>query len=81
MRVLGLPRPFYQLAKASPEDLPAEAQEQLRWVNCWQAMRHQGMTSSAAAEALGLPRSTLYRWDRSLRESGPEGLRSKSRRP
>ena len=68
MRVVGLPRPFYQLAKTSPGDLSAEAQERLRWVNCWQTLRQQGLSSSAAAEALGLPRSTLYRWDRSLRE-------------
>lgn len=61
MRVLRLPRPFYQLAKTSSGDLPAEAQERWRWVSCWQTLRQQGLTSSAAAEALGLPRSTLYR--------------------
>ena len=81
MRVLVLPRSFYQLAQSSLGDLPAEAQERWRWVNCWQAMRQKGVTGSAAAEALGLPRSTLYRWDRLLRESGPQGLRTKSRRP
>ena len=81
MRVVGLPRPFYQLAKTSRGDLSAEALERLRWVNCWQTLRQQGLYNSAAAETLGLPRSTLYRWDRSLRESGPEGLRTKSRRP
>ena len=81
MRVLGLPRPFYQLAKTSPGDLPTEAQYRLGWVRVWQTLRQQGLTSSGAAEALGLPRSTLYRWDRALREGGPEGLHTKSRRP
>ncbi len=81
MRVLGLPRPFYQLAKTSPGDLPAEAQYRLGWVRVWQTLRQQGVSSSGAAEALGLPRSTLYRWNRALREAGPEGLRTKSRRP
>ena len=81
MRVVGLPSSFYQLAKTKLGDLPADAQERLRWVSCWQALRQQGLTSSAAAEALGLPRSTLYRWDRSLRETGPERLCTKSGRP
>ena len=81
MRVVGLPSSFYQLAKTKLGDLPADAQERLRWVSCWQALRQQGLTSSAAAEALGLPRSTLYRWDGSLRETGPEGLCTKSGRP
>ena len=81
MRVVGLPRPFYKLARTTLGDLPAEAQERLRWVRCWQTLRQQGLSASAAAEVLGLPRSTLYRWDRALREEGPAGLRSKSRRP
>ena len=81
MRVAGLPRSFYQLAKTTPGGLPPDAQERLRWVNCWQTLRRQGLTSSAAAETLGLPRSTLYRWDRALREEGLMGLRTKSRRP
>lgn len=81
MRVVGLPSSFYQFAKTKLGDLPADAQERLRMVSCWQALRQQGLTGSAAAEALGLPRSTLYRWDRALRETGPEGLCTKSRRP
>ncbi len=81
MRVVGLPKPFYQLAKATLTDLPAEAQERLRMVNCWQALRRRGLSGSEAAEALGMARSTLYRWDRALREEGPAGLCAKSRRP
>jgi len=30
---------------------------------------------------LGLPRSTLYRWQRRLERDGPEGLEARSRRP
>ena len=81
MRVAGLPRSFYQLAKTTSGGLPPEAQERLRWVNCWQVLRRQGLTNSAAAETLELPRSTLYRWDRVLREEGLAGLRTRSRRP
>ena len=81
MRVAGLPRPFYQAGKTTVIDLPPEARERSRWVKCWHTLRQQGLTTSAAAEALGLPRSTLYRWDRSLRTEGPTGLLAKSRRP
>ena len=81
MRVVGLPRPFYQLAKTTRGDLTPEAQERMRWVGCWQTLRQQGLSGSAAAQALGLPRSTLYRWHKALRDEGPSGLRSKSRRP
>ena len=61
MRVVGLPKSFYQLSKTTPQQLTPEAQERMGWVSCWQTLRQQGLTSSAAAEALGLPRSTLYR--------------------
>ena len=80
MRVAGLPRSFYQLAKTTSGGLPPEAQERLRWVNCWQVLRRQGLTNSAAAETLELPRSTLYRWDRVLREEGLAGLRTRANR-
>ena len=73
MRVVGLPKSFYQLSKRTTQELTPEGQERMRWVSCWQTLRQQGLTSSAAAEALGLPRSTLYRWHKALREEGPAG--------
>ncbi len=81
MRVVGLPSPFYRVAKTTLLELTPEAQERLRWVNCWRALRQQGVTSSAAAVALGKARSTMYRWDRLLRDKGPAGLCTRSRRP
>lgn len=81
MRIVGLPSPFYRVAKTTLQELTPEAQERLRWVNCWRVLRQQGLTSTAAAEVLGLPRSTLYRWDSSLREEGQAGLCTRSRRP
>ncbi len=79
MQVVGiLPRAVYELPRTT---LHREAEERVRWVRCWQTLRQQGLTSSAAAETLGLPRSTLYRWQRKLSEEGAVGLRTKSRRP
>ena len=67
MRVVGLPRPLYQLAKTARGALTPEGQERMRWVCCWQTLRQQGLSGTAAAQALGLPRSTLYRWQKALR--------------
>ena len=44
-------------------------------------MREQGLSSTRASEVLALPRSTLYRWQRRLKEQGPRGLEARSRRP
>ena len=81
MRVVGLPSTFCQLSKRSLQQLTPEAQERLHWVNCWQTLRDRGMSASAAAEVLNLSRWTLYRWAKALREEGPAGLLTKSRRP
>ena len=79
MQVVGiLPRAVYELARAT---LHRGAEERVRRVRFWQTLRQQGLTSTAAAETLGLPRSTLYRWQRKLSEEGTAGLRTKSRRP
>ncbi len=81
MGVVGLPKPFNQFSKRVPRELTPQAQERMRWVKCWQGLRDRGLSAAEAAEALGLPRSTLYRWDKALREEGPAGLLDKSRRP
>ena len=40
MRVVGVPRSFYQLAKTARGSLTAETQERLRWVQLIKASRH-----------------------------------------
>jgi len=59
MQVVGLPRAFYHIARHPPLVLSPKAQERLRWLSCWQALREQGLSSSQASQALFLPRSTL----------------------
>jgi len=81
MQVVGLPRAFYYIGQHSPLSLTAEAKERLRYLCCWQALRKRGVSSIQAGQELGLPRSTLYRWQRRLREGGPQGLEDRSRRP
>jgi len=47
----------------------------------WDALRQKGTSSFEAVELLGVPRSTLYRWKKKLREEGPRGLEPRSKRP
>lgn len=81
MRVVGLPKVFYQLARRRPLELSAKAHERLRWVLAWQALREQGLKSGEASERLGLSRSTLYRWLGRLQREGAWGLEERSRKP
>lgn len=81
MRVVGLPSSFYHLSRHLPLDLSPKAQERLRWLSCFKALREQGLSSSKASEVLGIPRSNLYRWLKRLKEQGVRGLEEQSRRP
>ncbi|HKZ50193.1 MAG TPA: integrase core domain-containing protein [Dehalococcoidia bacterium] len=81
MRVVGLPRAFYYIARHSPPDLSVQATLRLRLLSCWQALRRQGLTSIEASWELGLPRATLYRWQKRLQAQGLKGLEEESRRP
>lgn len=81
MRVVGLPRAFYHITRHLPLVLTPQAEERLRWLSCWQALRKQGLSSTEASHVLNLPRSTLYRWQKRFNEGGPQGLEEKSRRP
>lgn len=81
MRVVGLPKTFYYIARHSPPDLSPEAQERQRWLSCWQALRERGCSATEASSILGLPRSTLYRWQKRFREGGPRALEEGSRCP
>ena len=57
MHVVGLlPRALYELARTTVHQ---EVEERAHWVRCWQTLRQQGLTGSAAAETLGLPRYPL----------------------
>ncbi len=81
MRVVGLPRAFYYLSRHKPIVLSPKAQERLRWLRCFEALTAQGLSSTQASRTLLIPRSTLYRWQKRLKEEGPRGLEEKSRRP
>ena len=59
MRVVGLPRAFYYLSRHRPIVLSPKAQERLRWLRCFEALRKQGLSSTQASQTLLVPRSTL----------------------
>jgi len=81
MRQLYYPRSFYFVTRQGPIELSAKAAGRLRWLKAWRALTKCGLSSQDAAEALRLPRSTLYRWERRLKAEGLRGLEDRSRRP
>jgi putative transposase len=81
MRQLYYPRSFYYVTGQGPIELSARAVDRLRWLKAWRALRQRGLTSQGAAQALRLPRSTLYRWERRMKAEGLRGLEDRKRRP
>jgi putative transposase len=81
MRQLYCPRSFYYVTRHGPIELSPKAVDRLRWLEAWRALTHLGLTSQEASEALRLPRSTLYRWERRLKAEGLRGLEDHSRQP
>lgn len=81
MRIVGLPKGFYYLSKNRPIELSDLALQRLQWLKTWQRLRAEGYSAEKAAELLRLPRSTLYRWQKRLREQGLIGLEDGDRRP
>ena len=81
MRQLYYPRSFYYVTRHGPIELSPKAVDRLRWLKAWRALTQRGLTGQEAAEALRLPRPTLYRWERRLKEERLRGLENRSRRP
>ncbi len=81
MKIVGLPASFYYIGRHRPQEVSPQAQERLRWLRCWQALRQRGLSSSQASSMVGIPRATLYRWLGRLRKGGPRWLEDRSRRP
>ncbi|MDX1315227.1 MAG: integrase core domain-containing protein [Eudoraea sp.] len=52
-----------------------------RTVIAWQSMREAGYSGKQASQKLGVARSTVYRWQKRLRERNLRGLEDDSRRP
>jgi hypothetical protein len=49
MQLRGLPRPFYHAARLHIADLFPKAQQRMRWLGAWEALRRQRLTSEAAS--------------------------------
>ena len=81
MRIVGLSKDFYYLSKNRPIAIGPIAQQRLQWLTTWQRLRAEGFTSAKAAELVGIPRSTLYRWQKRLEDQGARGLEDGDRRP
>ena len=60
---------------------PPEAVERHRRIRLYERLRAGGCSEALALEAVGTPRSTLFRWRRSFQRLGLAGLSDRSRRP
>jgi transposase InsO family protein len=81
MRIVGLPRTFYYFSKNRPVEISQKGHMRLYWLKTWHRMRAEGISGQKAAEIIGIPRSTLYRWQKRLTEQGVQGLEDGDRRP
>jgi putative transposase len=81
MRVFGLPGAIGRVSKLGYGQLSHDARERLRYVSCFRSLREQRMSSIEASQAMGIPKATLYRWEKRLGEEGLKGMEEKSRRP
>jgi transposase InsO family protein len=81
MRQLYYPRSFYYVTRLGPTELSPKAVDRLRWPKAWRALTQRLLTSQEAADALRLPRSTVYRWERRLKAEGLRGPEDHSPQP
>lgn len=81
MRVFGLPGAVGRVSRLGYEQLTRDGRERLRYVSCFRSLRDRGVPSSQASKAIGIPRATLYRWEKRFEEEGLKGMEDKSRRP
>lgn len=81
MQLKGLPTPFYRAARLRVADPSPAAVARLQAVTAWRALQQAGMSTTAAAAQVQLPRSTLARWLGRLRREDIRGLEDRSRRP
>lgn len=81
MKQIYLPKPFYRAGAVHVVELSARAKEKLKQLDLWDTLQLLGLTSQEAAVRVGAARSSLYRWRRRLKRSGPGGLEEGSRAP
>lgn len=81
MRIVGLPSSFYYVSRRRPIEISEAARQRVWRLKAWQRLRAEGFSAQKASELLGLPRSTLYRWQKRVDQQGLIGLEDGDRRP
>jgi transposase InsO family protein len=61
--------------------MSTQAANRLTLLKAWEALRSNGIGVEQAGQVLDIPRATLYRWRKRLKEQGLRGLEDESRRP
>jgi transposase len=81
MQLKALPGTFYRAGRLQPPQLSAKAQERLRLLRAWEALRAKGLAGVECSQVLQVPRATIYRWRRRWKRTGPGGLEDGARAP
>jgi len=81
MRILSVPKEIWYVAKHRPVALSAAADGRLQKLKLWKVLKEKQLGEAEIQQLLRVSRSSLYRWQKRLREKGPKGLEVKSRRP
>lgn len=81
MRIVGYPREFYHVSRLRVHRPSGKVRERMRCLRMWEALKERGYGMAEVVRVTGVPRSTLHRWRKKLRQDGPRGLEPKSRRP
>src|SRR5512143_4161020 len=81
MRIRSVPKEIWYVAKHRPVALSAVADGRLQKLKLWKVLKEKQLGEAEIQQLLRVSRSSLYRWQKQLREKGPKGLEVKSRRP
>lgn len=81
MQLKALPGTFYRAGRLQLPELSAKAQDRLRLLRTWEALRVKGLTGVECSQVLQVPRATIYRWRSRWKRMGPGGLQEGSRAP
>jgi len=81
LQLKALPGTFYRAGRLQPAEPSARAQERLRWLRAWEALRARGLTGRECSRVLEVSRATIYRWRSRWKRMGPGGLEDGSRAP
>ena len=81
MQNFVLHKKLYQLNRIDESEYSKEAFKRYENLRLYSKLRSEGCSKGTALEAIGMSRSTYYRWLKRYNELGLDGLEEKSKKP